>query len=709
MTKGKNILFALVVLLSLSGCFEFRIPEIPDRIVPPRINAGPYEFFLTSMSVNFDTLLTYLGDDISLDEYRESYPGDPGGTTDWFVMRDTFSTTFDVDMSMKTEPVSSSVSKSMTFVEFSTRTFSTPSISLAEIYPAITSVPEGLTTPPLEDIAFPPDTSYVNFPMDRQRFSSGTMTVTISNDLVCTLGDPVTIAVYDSTTQDPIYNDASQHVKLEWDQPIPPGQQVTEDISLAGAEFPKSIMIVVSGMICGDGPETITNNAAARNSSFTVSGQLVSMVGEFVEGDLDPELISDTSNISFGDDLNDGEITVSRAYLDTCNLEITLSNTSNITGKILLNIMSLDTSKTAGVQYFSTDSMTIPTGGSTTFPYKLNNASVVLDDDFEYRTYIRIPGQYGQLTDTDEFSVSFDFYGKSDGDSIIVNSADAAFNDARYDFDEVSLDMGLSDMFPEEFEDIELSDIELSIDIGSDIDIPMYLDLDLVGSKNDGADTIQLSIYQQITGSGGNDRIVFSDAARLVNFKPDQLTISGSILLDGAGNIPLAQTITVDGNVGVPMEFEITEPLAFSPEYSKMKPAKLPSFLDDFTGSLEAIVNNTFQFGVDVLVNAARDTNYFDNPVYSDSVRSLADISIPAMDTAQQELVLTKEDYDFLSGGRDSTWININVYLTGREDGQPTTFLSTDSVTLRLNIRADGTLDLSEFSSDTTETSGGGE
>ncbi|MDZ7797248.1 MAG: hypothetical protein U5N56_09520 [Candidatus Marinimicrobia bacterium] len=700
MTKRKNILFALIVLLAFSGCFEFRIPEIPDRIVPPKFNAGPYQFYLTSMSVNFDTMLTYLGDDLSLDEYRETYPEDPSGETDWFVMRDTFSTEFDVDMSMKTEPVSSSIEKSMTFVEFSTRTFTFGPIAFEDVID-LSAVPEGAEIP-VDSVSFPEDTSYVSFPMDRQRFESGELVITIQNDMVCTLGDPISVALYDSTTLDPIRDPANDPLVILWDTAIPSGGSSTESVSLAGVEFPKGIMVLINGVICGDEPDTLTNSPETRASSFSINGSINSLVGEYVQGDLDPEMISDTSYISFGDDLSDAEITVNKAYLDTTNIEITLSNTSNITGKIRLDIMSLDTSETAGLQYFSTDSMSIPSGGSITYPFKLNNSSIILDDDFEYHTYINIPPQYGELINTDEFSVSFDFYGKSDGDSIIVKSVDASFTQAEYSFDDVNINMGLSDMFPDEFEDIELSNIELSVDIGSDITIPMYVDLDLIGSKNGGTDTIQLSVYQQITGNNGNDHIVFTDATRLINFKPDDLIISGSILLDGSGNIPLEQTITVDGNVGVPMEFEITQPLSFSPEYSKMKLDELPSFLDDFTGTLEAIVNNTFQFGVDVIVSAARDTNYFNNAAYADSVRTLADITIPAMDTTRQELVLTKEDYEFIAGGADSTWIGMDIFLTGRNDGQPTTFLSTDSVTLRLNIQAEGTLDLSDMAADTT-------
>ena len=706
MTRITRALTALIVLLGLTGCFEFRIPQI-GPIVPPKVEAGPYQFYLTSMTVNFDTLMSYLGDEFTLDDYREPYPDDPSGRADWFVLRDTFSTEFDLDMGMEADAISHSISQKMEFVEFSTRTFTLSNPFTLEEIIDFSLVPEGFTTPPIENIAIPSDTSFVTFPMDRQRFASGTMEVTIQNDLACTLGDPITVELFDSTTHSPILDQSSNPVGLFWTTPIPSGSSSTESLSLAGVELPMHVMIVVNGVICGDGPETLTNNAATRNSSFSLSGQIKNLVGEFVEGDLDPQSLADTSFISFGDDLNTAEISVQQAILDTCNIVISISNTSNISGKVLLDVMSLDISESAGLQHFTTDSMTIPAGGSNTYSFNLNYAAVQLDDDFEYRTYINVPGQYGQLADNDEFGVDFDFYGKYPGDPIRVESVDATFNNASYVFEDMSIDAGIGEMIPEEFESIELSQIDLSLDIDSDIDIPMYLDMDLIGKRNDSQDTVMLSVNQQITGPGSDPKIVFSNAEDLINFRPDSLIFSGSARLDGSGNIPLTQLIAVDGIVAVPFQFEITSPLSFSPGYTSLSLDSLPAFLDDFSGSLQARVDNSFQFGVDFLVRAAYDTLYFENSAYAAQVRTLADISIPAMDTTTQTLVLTKEDYDFLALAPDSAWIAMDIYLTGRADQQPTTFLTTDSVTLSLNIMAEGTLDFSAFGPDTTNTEGG--
>ncbi|RKY54355.1 MAG: hypothetical protein DRP93_05200 [Candidatus Neomarinimicrobiota bacterium] len=711
MTKRRNsIVLLLLVLIGLSGCFEFRIPEI-GPIVPPKVEIGPYEFFVTSMTVNFDTLLSYIGDELPLNDYREAYPDDPSGRADWFVMRDTFSTDFDMDMGMEVDAVSSSISQSMGFIDFTTRNFNlSEPIEMQDIID-LSALPDG-TPVPIDSVAIDPDTSYTNFPMVRQQFSEGTLEVTLNNNLQCQLGVPISITLYDSLTAEVIQDGVGDTLRILWDTHIAPGANSTKSASLAGVEFPSTIMIITEGVICGSGHDTVlTVSDDMKTSSFSASGSISGLVGEFVEGDLDPQILNDTSVISFGDDLDDPNLSVEKVYLDTCHVKIEITNTSSITGKMLLNLMSLDISDDPGIQHFTTDSLIIPSGTTSSTTFNLYNSSIDITSDFEYRTHINIPGQYGQLDASDEFLVEFSFYGKNPGDPIGIESVDATFSDMEYTFDDMTMDIGLGDMFPEEFSGIELSTIDLSLDINSSITIPMTLDMNLIGVKNAGADSMALSVNQQITGVGGNNHIIFAGAADLINFKPDSLIFNGNISLDGTGNMPLTQNIGVEGMFAVPFQFEINSPLSFAMPYTALQLDELPAFLDDFTGSIEAAVNNSFQFGVDFLVLAARDTNYFDNAAYTDCVRTIADLTIPAIDTTTQQLVLTKEDYDFIAHGEDSTWLSMNVALTGRTDGVPTTFLTTDSVSLSLFIRAEGTLDFSELDLDSlgSDTSGGGQ
>jgi hypothetical protein len=710
MTKGrKSVILLLLVLIGLSGCFEFRIPEI-GPIVPPTVELGPYEFFVASMTVNFDTLMTFVGDQLPLDEYRETYPGDVSGNSDWFVMRDTFSTDFDLDMSMTIDPVSVSVTQSMVIIDYSTRTFGLAEPIELQDALDVSALPEGSPVP-VDSVIFPPDTSYVNFPMDIQRFAQGQLSVTIQNDLECELGSPISIELLDSTTVTPILDASSDPIVLTWTTPIAPGASSQQSLSLVGVEFHKAVMIVVNGVICGDEADTLINSPEMRTSSFSATGSISGLESDYIEGDLDKQFLADSSTISFGDELNDPNLSVDEVYLDTSHIAVSITNTSDIIGKMFLQVMSIDTSTAPGVQAFSTDSLTIPASTTQTFIFDLHHSSVLLDQDFEYRSYVSIPAQYGSFSASDEYTIDLDFYGKNPGDDIGIKSVDATFTDMEYSFDNMTMDIGMGDLFPEEFGGIEISDIELSLDITSDITIPMTLDINLIGVKNAGADSLSISINQQITGPGGNNHIVFNNAEDLINFMPDSLIFNGSISLDGSGNMALAQNIDILGAFAVPFQFDITEPLSFEIPSLKLQLGELPTFLNDFTGSVEAHVNNSFQFGVDFTVLAARDTNYFNNVAYADCVRTIAEITIPAMDTTTQTLVLNKEDYDFVANGEDSSWLSMAISLTGREDGLPTTFVTTDSITIDLFILAEGTLNIGEFFPDTSavDTSGGGQ
>ncbi len=82
--------------------------------------------------------------------------------------------------------------------------------------------------------------------------------------------------------------------------------------------------------------------------------------------------------------------------------------------------------------------------------------------------------------------------------------------------------------------------------------------------------------------------------------------------------------------------------------------------------------------------------------------KNIAELELPALDTTTQYLTLTKEDYDFLVSAQDSNWLYLEASLNGRNDGQPTTFISTDSVSVDLYIQAEGTLNLNELVPDTT-------
>lgn len=705
MTKRRNnIILLLLVLIGLSGCFEFRIPEI-GTIVTPKIEVGPYEFFLTSQTLPFDSVLAFAGDQLPLNDYRESYPDDPTGKADWFVIRYDLSENFSVDLDIEAEAVSKSFSQSMEMVDIGTQTVSlSQPIQLQDIMD-LSLVPNGIVVP-IPAVAIPPDTSYVTFPMTRQSFLSGDIDVTLQNDLVCDLGAPITMTFYDSTTASPIFDGNGDTLQLLWSNVVPPGTQAIASASLAGCELSKNVMVVTRGYIAnnGGGPDMVTVSDEMKTSSFNASGSISNLQPKLVEGYIEPQTLDLSDDISFGQTISEPGLSVDKVYLDTSHVSITISNTSPITGKVFFEFLSLDTSPSAGIQTFSTDSLTIPAEGSQTYSFDLNSASFDLSKDLSYRSYIHTYGQYAEFELSDVFQVDFAFYGKNPGDPIAVKSVDATATNYEFKIDDMTVDgFDLADVIPDGFEGIELYSVELSMDILSTIDIPTTLDLNLIGTKNGGLDSVTISVQQQITGPGGDPHIVIADASELINFMPESIFFGGKIALDGSGNLELVQDLSVDIGIAVPLQFTITDPVSFNLPYiplDKMSP--LPIFLDDFTGSLKANIKNGWQFGVDLNIYMAHDTLFFNNIAYADCVRTLVEIEVPALDTTTQILVITKEDYDFLAAAQDSNWLYIDILLNGQNNGQPSTFVTTDSVSLDLYIQAEGTLNFNEISPDTT-------
>ena len=706
MTKGrKSIFLLLLVLIGLTGCFEFRIPDINQAIVPPTMGVGPYEFYVTSQSINFDDLLSLAGDQLPLEDMREVFPEDLSGESDWFVYRYDMNETFNMDLGMSVDAVSSSISQSMILASYATQNISlSDPIEMQDLID-LSLLPDGAEVP-VDSIEIEPDTSYMSFPMTRQRFATGTLEVTIDNDLECDLGAPISMLFYDSLTNTPITYPAGDSLKLEWTTPISPGSEATENASLVGIEFPKHVMVITQGYAAANGgdPDTLTVSPAMRTSSFNVTGAISNLEADLVEGDIESQNLNESSTLSFGDAVNQPGLSVEKVYLAPSHVSITINNTSSITGKMLLELASLDTSLNAGIQAFNTDSLAIPSEGTHTYYFPLNNASVDLSSDFEYSAFIHTPAQYTEIESDDEFEIEFAFYGTNPGDPIEIQSVDASFTDASFELAKASIEgFNLGEVFPSQFSGIELASVELTLDISSTITVPMTLDLELIGVKNAAADSTIISISQQITGVGGNPHIVIPNAADLINFMPDSMFFGGGISLSGSGNEELTQNVGVDIEVAVPLEFIINTPIEFPLPYiplEKMDP--LPDFLNDFTGMLTASVDNNFRFGVDLNVYAAHDTMYFNNPTYIDCVRTLAELELPVLDTTTQYLVLTKADYDFLAAAQDSNWLLLEATLNGRNDGQATTFVSTDSISVELFIRAEGTIAFDEIIPDTT-------
>ena len=244
---------------------------------------------------------------------------------------------------------------------------------------------------------------------------------------------------------------------------------------------------------------------------------------------------------------------------------------------------------------------------------------------------------------------------------------------------------------PEEMEGINFSNIEMVINLQSGINIPIWLNLKLAAFNEENNDSAIINISQNITA---NPIIDIPNPENLINIFPDSITVSGSALINGAGSIDINQKITGNLQYELPLEFSIGDSVMVNIDNTEIDSVKdLP---EELSALLTAKIDNKFDFGAEAQIYFAKDTldfvNFFND---TNKVHHLATFNIAPLDTSTNVLSLSKSNAElFKEGG----YMKYDILLKGRTDGQPSTFLSTDSLILMLHGTATALIDIDSLS-----------
>ena len=244
---------------------------------------------------------------------------------------------------------------------------------------------------------------------------------------------------------------------------------------------------------------------------------------------------------------------------------------------------------------------------------------------------------------------------------------------------------------PEEMEGINFSNIKMVINLQSDINIPIWLNLKLAAFNEENNDSAIINISQNITA---NPIIDIPNPENLINIFPDSITVSGSALINGAGSIDINQKITGNLQYELPLEFSIGDSVMVNIDNTEIDSVKdLP---EELSALLTAKIDNKFDFGAEAQIYFAKDTldfvNFFND---TNKVHHLATFNIAPLDTSTNVLSLSKSNAElFKEGG----YMKYDILLKGRTDGQPSTFLSTDSLILMLHGTATALIDIDSLS-----------
>ena len=222
------------------------------------------------------------------------------------------------------------------------------------------------------------------------------------------------------------------------------------------------------------------------------------------------------------------------------------------------------------------------------------------------------------------------------------------------------------------------------IDMDSEIELPVLVDLDLRSVNSDGEEAQVVLTNWNITDSS---RIVIKNVAPLLNIFPNTLTVTGIARVgDGItfGTISQEQTVAGEVTVRIPLIFQIVDPqpVDSDPEFLEMD---IPDEIHSFT--LVGLIENSFSNGARIQFLASKDSLVLIGEGAS-SPETLADIELSPFDVYEIEVDLDEEQITLLT---DSVYVQAIVTLIGPEGppGDPpvVTVTPADSIVIRSYCR----------------------
>lgn len=321
------------------------------------------------------------------------------------------------------DPISKTVTSEIGTIELNdTEKKQTEPIVFTDIVD-LDGVPDGQTTTISQSRQFPVIYRIVNFDnFDSAVFTSGELEISINNNLVVELGQPIAVRLLNADSSAIVGSDGDS-AKAEWTVGILTGKTGTKQISLAGKTLPGEVIVQISGVICGSGSENITNNDSTRNSSFIVEVQAKNLSVSQAVAIIPVQQIDTTSTIALSSDQPNK---VSRAQVLDGKMTLNVQNNLPVDIQLQLIVQSIDTTASSSIEPL-TRSFSIPAKQPSDISVTLDNYFLVMDiadQKVEYSYQILTQDtdpEKATLSETDNILVDLSIAGKT-GDQITFST-----------------------------------------------------------------------------------------------------------------------------------------------------------------------------------------------------------------------------------------------------------------------------------------------
>ena len=450
------------------------------------------------------------------------------------------------------------------------------SLTLVEMLPILNSVPDGTT---MEIISFgltPVEHDIGITGVDEAEMEQGIIRISVYNGFIDAPNSGIPI-----TNLRIVLTDANsvQLGSAEFDRIGPDSTEVRE-IDLAG----KSFVTPISSTTTGDSPGTpaFAVNSTSRNGRIIISIEFVPpFIVSSVTGDVPPINIEVMNSIPL---LISGstELISGRFRSNTEDLIISIENRLQIPlGATLILPNFIDSSLVTAESVVwdnilpgATELRTISLGGDSL----TNPAGDVPLTEIEYifQAVTLASGSSSRIT-------------KNDAVVLTIQLDTLRFQRWKANFDETipTTETNIEDM-PEGFVGISLEDVQLFMNLENSISVPMFLDLDILGTNSIFGTSAELILRDAkiespflFSTEPESTVILFKKGSTCVNKKcvpsgdsdivdffnilPDKIRISGETNLSGVGVVAIGQSMGGDYQLKVPFSFSLDSTVKFVP------------------------------------------------------------------------------------------------------------------------------------------------
>lgn len=243
---------------------------------------------------------------------------------------------------------------------------------------------------------------------------------------------------------------------------------------------------------------------------------------------------------------------------------------------------------------------------------------------------------------------------------------------------------------PPELEGFEFQDVQIVMNLNTNIGVPFYIDFFIEGLNPEGEKAAITPPTKVISPDiPASKRIVIKNAENLININPNKLIAHGSIKIFGEGEVAADQYLEGTINLNIPLIIEFQENASLDMNYQLIneKDSEINDNLE--TMKLHYSIINDFDFGTRAKILAAGDTNSFNDQTgtYLDTL--IESINIAPKASIQDSILLSKNQINLFN---DSLYIKPELEIQGLPD-QPSKIATDDSLKLSLWGTAVGKID----------------